>query len=122
MPRKSKDADLSELDALTGEEIDALGVDLVEDADDIHDRDDGTGLIGDDVARERIEDLTESGPDWGDRGVLNESPGRDDTSGMLLKHRPKTEVARAQEAMEGNLDEPRDELINDRNADEGTAA
>jgi hypothetical protein len=122
MPRKSKNADLSKLDALTGEEIDALRVDLVQDADDIHDPDDGTGLIGDDVARDRIESLTESGPDSGDRGVLNESPGRDDTSDILRKHRLNTDDARAWEEMEDNLDEPRDELISDRDVDEGTAA
>ena len=108
MPRKSKNADLSKLDAMTGEEIDALRVDLVQDADDLHDPDDGTGLIGDDVARERIESLTESGPDAGDRGVLNESPGRDDTSDILREHRPNTGVARAQDELEGSLDEPRE--------------
>jgi hypothetical protein len=122
MPRKSKNADLSKLDALTGEEIDALRVDLVQDADDIHDPDDGTGLIGDDLARDRIEGLTESGPDCGDRGLLNESAGRDDTSDVLRRHRPNTLDVRAQQEMEDNLDEPRDELLGDRDVDEGTEA
>ena len=106
MLRKFKNTDLSKLDALTGEEIDALRVDLVQDADDLHDPDDGTGLIGDDVARDRIESLTESGPDAGDRGVLNESPGRDDTSNILRKHRPHTKVARARDELEGDTDGP----------------
>lgn len=122
MPRKRKSSEWRKLDASTGEEIEALRVDLVQDADEVRNPDDGTGIVGDDVARERVEELTEVGPDIGDRGVLNPAPGRDDTSAILRKHHRNTETARAQDVVEDNFDEPRDERIIDRKVDDGTAA
>ena len=122
MPRKSMNNELSKLDAATAEEIDALRIDMEPDPDDLRDPDDGTGIIEDDVARERIEGLTETGPDSGDRGVISAAPGHDDTSRILRRHQRKTKVARAEDLVEDNQDEPRDEFITERKVDEGTAA
>ena len=50
------------------------------------------------------------------------APGRDDTSRVLLRHHSNTKIARAEDVLEGNLDEPRDEEVMDRKVDEGTPA
>jgi len=95
------------LDAGTDEEIDAR---------------DGSGIIVDDVAEERIGKLTETGP-WEDaQGTASVSPGRDDTSSTLRRHHSNTEVSRTEDIVEGNMDEPRDEIKSDAMADEGTGA
>ncbi len=106
------------LDASTDEEIDALELDLTQ-TDEPSSSRDGTGLITDDVAEERLAEFTEVGPDLTDEGVLDVVPGRDDTSRILRKHHPK--VDRSEAIVEGNLDEPRDEEVGDRMVDEGTA-
>lgn len=62
------------------------------------------------------------GPMQPDQGVVTVEPGRDDTSQVLRRHHPNTGIARAQDVIEGNLDEPRDEEVMERKADEGTAA
>ncbi len=76
MPRKSNANEVDKFDASNAEEIDALEVNLVQDGDDVRDPEDGTGLIGDDVARDQIEGMTEVGPDLGDKGVDSVAPGR----------------------------------------------
>lgn len=103
------------------EEIDALRVDLTQDTRG-RDTRDGTGRIVDDVAAERMAGLTESGPELEDKGVVSAVPGRDNTSSVLRQHHPNTGVARAQDVVEGNVEEPRDEARIERNVDEGTAA
>ena len=57
-------------DAQLGEEIDALAVDDSDEPRDIPDQRDGSGRIVDEVAYERMEELTESGKEVGDVGVL----------------------------------------------------
>lgn len=124
-PRLFEDEDLSreidKLDAETEEEIDALRLDLVQDGGESHTTD-TSGRIVDDTAEEELARFTEVGPMQPDQGVVTVEPGRDDTSRVLRRHHPNTEVARAQDVVEGNLDEPRDEEVMDKKVDEGTAA
>jgi hypothetical protein len=124
-PRRFKDENLSreidKLDAETGEEIDALQVDLVQDGGESHTTD-TSGRVVDDIAEEELARFTEVGPMQPDQGVVSVEPGSDDTSRVLRRHHPDTEKARAQDVVEGNLDEPRDEEVMERKVDEGTAA
>ena len=46
---------------------------------------DGSGPIRDEVAAERMEELTESGENSGDVGVFDVSPGQQDTSHKLAE-------------------------------------
>ena len=71
------------------EEEAALRLDNGEGREEIPDNRDGSGLIVDDIAAQRMEKLTESGEDVGDFGVEILEPGRDDTSATLAKHRPR---------------------------------
>jgi hypothetical protein len=103
-PNLSREAD--KLDATTEEEIDALRVDLVQDGGESHTAD-SSGRVVDDAAEEEIARFTEVGPMQADQGVVSVEPGRDDTSRRLRRHHPNTSIARAQDAVEGNLDEPR---------------
>jgi N utilization substance protein A len=87
------DAELDEqrsiADAQLGEEIDALQVDDTDDAREIPDQRDGSGRVVDEIAYERMEELTESGQEVGDVGVLPQDPGRDDTSEKLRQNNPQ---------------------------------
>ena len=114
-------AEIDKLDAQTEEEIDALRVDLVQDGGESHTTD-TSGRVVDDIAEEELARFTEVGPMQPDQGVVSVEPGRDDTSRVLRRHHPNSEVARSQNVVEGNLDEPRDEEVMDRKVDEGTAA
>ena len=97
------------LDASTEEELDALKVDLVQDGDPFDARD-GSGRVDDDVAEEQIAAFTEVGPAALDRGGESVAPGRDDTSAVLLRHRPHPEAGDDSDAIvEGNIDSPLDE-------------
>src|SRR6202521_3035651 len=62
-------------DAQVAEEIDALTLDQ-EGEREAPDTVDGSGRLSDDVARMRMEELTESGPDLDDIGGVSEAPGR----------------------------------------------
>lgn len=110
---------LNELDASTDEEIDALQVNLMQ--DDGPGSRDGSGRVIDDVAEEQIARFTETGPMQDDLGAEPVAPGREDTSSRLRKHHPRMVGARSEAVVEGNLDEPRDEEVEDRKVDEGTA-
>ena len=111
---------MDELDASTEEEIDALEVNLTQE-DEIASTRDGSGRVIDDVAEEELARFTEVGPMQTDQGVVPVAPGRDDTSAVLRRHHPNTEIARSEDIVEGNLDEPRDEEVVERKVDEGTA-
>lgn len=115
------DHEINKLDASTDEEIDALKVNLAQDGAPPNTRD-GTGRISDELAAEHIVGFTEVGKELDDKGALSVVPGREDTSRVLRRHHPNTEIARAQDVVEGNLEEPRDLGRNDRKVDEGTAA
>jgi len=122
MPGKSIKSEFQKLDASTDEELDALEIDLTQDDGDDLRTDDGTGIVSDDLAQERIEELTEVGPDAGDRGVVNAAPGHDDTSKTLRRHNRSYEAERAEETAEASLDEPRDEEVGERIIDEDDVA
>jgi N utilization substance protein A len=81
------DQERAKADAELGEELDALEVD---EADGGEERasEDGSGHVVDEIARERMEELTESGREAGEVGILPQDPGRDDTSARLRRHNP----------------------------------
>ena len=105
-------------DAQVAEELDALTLDQ-EGEREAPDTEDGSGRISDDVARMRLEELTESGPDLDDIGGISESPGREDTSETLASHVPNYEIARSETVDEGNVEEPSQETRQDPKVDEG---
>jgi hypothetical protein len=111
---------LDELDAGTEEEVDALKVNLLQDDERPNTRD-GSGLIVDDTAEERLARFTESDPMQSNLGAESVEPGRDDTSRILRDHHPNTTIARSDAVVEGNLEEPMDETVDNRKVDEGTA-
>jgi N utilization substance protein A len=106
-------------EAQTAEEIDALTLDLEGEREVIPDNRDGSGLIYDDLARLRMEELTESGPDVGEFGAVTETPGRDDTSETLARHRPNYDIARSETVGEGNVEEASQEARQEPKVDEG---
>ncbi len=110
-----------ELDATTDEQIDALTVNLYQDDDRPNARD-GSGRVVDEIAEERLAEVTEVGPMLDGEGAESLDPGRDDTSAVLARHHPNTEIARAEAVVEGNLDETRDEIRVDSKVDEGTGS
>jgi N utilization substance protein A len=105
-------------DAQVAEEIDALTLDQ-EGEDEIPDDVDGSGLISDDVARMRMEELTESGKDLDEVGAESETPGREDTSEVLARHNPNYDIARSEAVDDGNVEEPSQETRQDSKVDEG---
>ncbi len=105
-------------DAQAAEEIDALTLDQ-EGEREAPDVEDGSGRISDDVARMRLEELTESGPDLDDIGGVSETPGREDTSEVLASHSPNYEIARSEAVDDGNVEEPSQETRQDAKVDEG---
>ncbi len=105
-------------DAQVGEELDALTLDQ-EGEREAPDTVDGSGRISDDVARMRLEALTESGPDLDDIGGVSEAPGQEDTSKTLASHVPNYEIARSETVDEGNVEEASQESRQDSKVDEG---
>jgi hypothetical protein len=97
------------LDAGTDEELDALELNLMQDGVPGESRN-GSGQIADDVAEEEIAKSTEVGPAAIGRGAESVEPGRQDTSQVLLRHRPVSRDGSESEAVvEGNIDEPLDQ-------------
>jgi transcription termination/antitermination protein NusA len=105
-------------DAQVEEEIDALTLDG-EGEREAPDTRDGSGRISDDIARVRLEELTESGPDLDTLGAVAEEPGREDTSETLARHVPNYEVARSEAVDDGNIEEVSQETRQDAKVDEG---
>jgi N utilization substance protein A len=108
-----------ELDASTEEELDALEVNLLQE-DERPDSREGSGLIVDDAAEERIARFTESGPMESNIGAISVEPGLDDTSAILRRHHPNRSITGSDAVVEDNLDEPMDETVDESKADEGT--
>lgn len=113
--------EVRKLEASTEEEVDALRVDLFQD-DERPAAGDGSGLVVDDLAEAEVAKFTEVGPLQPNRGAESLVPGRDNTSTILRRHHPSSEVARSEDVVEGNLDEPKDDIQGERKVDEGTAA
>jgi len=111
---------LDELDASTNEELDALQVNLYQEDERPAARD-GSGLIVDDAAEERIARFTESDPRESDVGAISVEPGREDTSSVLRRHYSNSTIAGSEAVVEGNLDEPMDETRSVPSSDEDTA-
>ncbi len=82
------DEERAKSDAELGEELDALQVDDEDGGDEDPDTRDSSGRVVDEIARERIEELTESGRDAGEVGVLPQDAGNDDTSARLRRQNP----------------------------------
>lgn len=100
-----------ELDASTEEELDALEVNLFQDDERPNSRD-GSGLIVDDTAEERIARFTESDPMQSGLGAISVEPGRDDTSSVLRRH-SNTSLAHPDALVDENLDEPMNETVDE---------
>ncbi len=100
----SLDEERAKADAELGEELDALAVDQADGGgpipEETPDLRDGSGRVFDDVARERMEELTESGREVGEVGVLPQDVGQDDTSAQLRRKNPKNSPLPGGEAEE----------------------
>jgi transcription termination/antitermination protein NusA len=82
------DEERAKADAELGEELDALQVDDADGANEEPDTRDSSGRVVDEIARERIEELTESGGEAGEVGVLPQDAGNEDTSSRLRRQNP----------------------------------
>ncbi len=91
--------------AQNSEELDALKLDQQGEQDSPDSRN-GSGLMSDGIAAQRMDELTESGQDAGDMGAIPETPGREDTSEVLASHKPNYE---SESVVEGNVEEASEE-------------
>lgn len=107
-------------DAQAEEEVDALKQDLTQ-AGEEPAGEDGSGMISDEVAEERLAEVTEVGPALADEGADSLVPGREETSAELAEHRPNPEVALSGAVVEGNVEEPKEEQTGERKTNEGGA-
>jgi transcription termination/antitermination protein NusA len=89
--------------AQSDEELDALKLNLEETGDGAAADEDGSGLVRDGIAADRMEELTESGENSGDVGVFEVSPGQQDTSHKLAENESRLEEE--SQAGEGGADE-----------------
>jgi transcription termination/antitermination protein NusA len=107
--------------ASSEEEVDALKQNLTQDGEEPESAG-GSGRVVDEIAEERIAEVTEVGPALDTEGAESLVPGRDDTSAVLVKHETNPEVARDEAVVEGNVEEVREEELGEKKADEGTGA
>jgi transcription termination/antitermination protein NusA len=96
--------------AQTDEEIDALTQDLYQ-AGEEGVSPEGSGLISDELAEERLAELTEEGPGLDEVGAASLDAGERDVSEQLVKHRTT-----ADDVGEGNVEESKDEAKSDDEA------
>ncbi len=99
--RKAQEASLDE-------EIDALEQDLTQSGEEPVSAD-GSGRISDEVAEERIAELTEVGPELDGEGAESLVPGREDTSALLAEHQVHPEVDGDAAVIEDSVEEVKDE-------------
>jgi N utilization substance protein A len=95
-------------EASLDEEIDALQQDLTQ-SDEEPVSEEGSGLIDDELAEERLAEVTEVGPDLDDEGAESLVPGRDDTSELLVEHEVNPKLDPDEMVGEGNTEEVKDE-------------
>ncbi len=111
---KVAEAKLKAEEASLDEEIDALKQDLTQSEDEPA-SEDGSGRIVDDVAEEKLAEITEVGPDLDDEGAESVDPGEEDTSEILAAHELNPALTMDDDAvLEGNVDEPKDEELEDK--------
>ncbi|MGB9032703.1 MAG: transcription termination/antitermination protein NusA, partial [Acidobacteriaceae bacterium] len=105
-----EEAALKAEEASLDEEIDALQQDLTQSEDEPEpDDSESTGVIRDDVAEERLAELTEVGPDLGEEGAEAVAPGNEDTSETLVEHETHPEPGEDDAVVGGNVEQVRDE-------------
>jgi N utilization substance protein A len=97
------DEERAKADAELGEELDALRVDDADGTDEDPDNRDSSGRVVDEIARERIEELTESGREVGEVGVLPQDAGKNDTSARLRRQNPRNSPLPGGEAEEESV-------------------
>jgi N utilization substance protein A len=102
--------------ASSAEEVEALTQDLTQ-AGEERAGNDGSGTITDELAEERVAEITETGPGLDTAGAESLVPGREDTSETLAEHNPEVSGTAVGE---GNVEEPRDEEVGDRKVNEET--
>jgi transcription termination/antitermination protein NusA len=107
-------------DVQAEEEIEALEQDLTQAGEETPDRD-GSGYIRDELAEERLAEVTEEGAALENEGAESLEPGREDTSETLARHHPKAEAADADAILEGNIEETKEEEVGERKVNEGDA-
>jgi transcription termination/antitermination protein NusA len=107
--------------ASSEEEVDALTHGLTQAGEEPASAD-GSGRVADEVAEERIAEITEVGPALETEGAESLVPGREDTSAVLAEHEMNPEVARDEAVVEGNVEEVREEEVGEKKVDEGTGA
>jgi transcription termination/antitermination protein NusA len=95
-------------EAQSDEEIAALEQGLTQ-SDEEPGSEDGSGVISDEVAEERIAELTETGAALDEEGAESVVPGREDTSEILAQHEAVAEADDNDAVVEGNVEEVRDE-------------
>jgi N utilization substance protein A len=97
------DEERAKADAELGEELDALRVDDADGTNENPDNRDSSGRVVDEIARERMEELTESGREVGDVGILPQDAGNDDTSARLRRQNPANSPLPGGEAEEESV-------------------
>jgi transcription termination/antitermination protein NusA len=99
-------------EASLDEEIDALTQDLTQEGED-EVSEDGSGRIVDELAEERLAEVTETGPELETEGGESLVPGRDDVSERIAEEKPHnlahTELTDEDAVVEGNTEEIKDE-------------
>jgi N utilization substance protein A len=106
-------------EASSEEEVDALQQDLTQSGE-APASNDGSGIISDELAEERLAEITEVGPALDEEGAEAVVPGREDTSEILAEHETNPEVARDEAVLEGNVEEVKEEDLGEKKVDEGT--
>jgi transcription termination/antitermination protein NusA len=101
-------------EASLDEEIDALTQDLTQEGEDSVSRD-GSGLIDDELAEERLAEITEVGADLDTEGGESLDPGLTDVSERLVEGQPHDlthgELADEDAVLSGNVEEVKDESL-----------
>ncbi len=99
-------------DASLDEEIDALEQDLTQEGEQSV-SEEGSGRIVDELADERLAELTEVGPDLDGEGAESLVPGREDVSDRIAEEKPhdlmRSKLAEEGAVLEGNTEEIKDE-------------
>jgi N utilization substance protein A len=105
-------------EASSEEEIEALEQDLTQSGEESPSAD-GSGLINDEVAEERLAEITEVGPSLDEEGAESLVPGREDVSERLVENETNPEMDGEDAVLEGNVEEVKEEELGEKKVDEG---